>query len=183
MRMNHVDVAREERRLRPLVLAVLVIVVVGGAFDLYLDGFDSWLSLHVIVEAGLMAISASVGVLLWRVWRRTAVTLADAERSLAASEVDRHAWQGRAEQALHGLAQAISEQFDTWQLTPAEREVALLLLKGHGHKQIAFRTSRSESTVRQHAVAVYGKSGQGGRAELAAFFLEGLMLPSGTPAP
>jgi DNA-binding NarL/FixJ family response regulator len=55
--------------------------------------------------------------------------------------------------------------------------VALLLLKGYGHKQVAARTDRSERTVRQHAVSVYSKSGQGGRAELAAFFLEGLMLP------
>ena len=44
-------------------------------------------------------------------------------------------------------------------------------------EEIAFATNRSERTVRQHAVAVYGKSGLGGRAELSAFFLEDLMLP------
>jgi len=64
-----------------------------------------------------------------------------------------------------------------WGLTPAEREVALLLLKGQSHKQIAYTTGRSERTVRQHAVAVYQKSGLSGRAELAAFFLEDLLLP------
>jgi hypothetical protein len=31
--------------------------------------------------------------------------------------------------------------------------------------------------VRQHAVSVYRKSGLSGRAELAAFFLEDLLLP------
>jgi len=36
---------------------------------------------------------------------------------------------------------------------------------------------RSERTVRQHAVAVYRKSGLAGRAELSAFFLEDLLLP------
>ncbi len=36
---------------------------------------------------------------------------------------------------------------------------------------------RSERTVRQHAIAVYSKSGLAGRAELAAFFLEDLLLP------
>jgi hypothetical protein len=40
----------------------------------------------------------------------------------------------------------------------------------------AARTSRSERTVRQHAVSIYQKSGLGGRAELAAFFLEGVRL-------
>jgi hypothetical protein len=33
------------------------------------------------------------------------------------------------------------------------------------------------TTVRQHAVAVYRKSGLAGRAELSAFFLEDLLLP------
>ena len=79
-----------------------------------------------------------------------------------------------------GLGRAIDRQFDAWGLTPAEREVALLVLKGHGHKQIAGLTGRSERTVRQHAVTVYGKAGLGGRAELAAFFLQDLMLPPGS---
>jgi DNA-binding NarL/FixJ family response regulator len=72
----------------------------------------------------------------------------------------------------------VDEQFGAWHLTPAEREVAMLLLKGHGHKQIAAATGRSERTVRQHAVAVYQKSGLQGRAELAAFFLEDLTVPA-----
>jgi len=51
------------------------------------------------------------------------------------------------------------------------------VLKGHGHKEIAARTGRSERTVRQHAGAAYEKAGLGGRAELAAYFLEGVALP------
>ena len=52
-----------------------------------------------------------------------------------------------------------------------------MLLKGYEHKQMAARTGRSERTVRQHAGAVYEKAGIGGRAELAAYFLNDLMLP------
>lgn len=174
--------AADERQLRLMVLAVLALVVVGSAFDIYMDGPDEWASLHVVLELLLMVVSATVGLVLWRQWRRTADALAVSERSRTAIEADRSAWQARAEQSLQGLGQAIDAQFDTWQLTPAEREVALALLQGLGHKQIAFRTGRSESTVRQHAVAVYGKSGQAGRAELAAFFLGGLMLPNGVVA-
>ncbi|MCP4037721.1 MAG: LuxR family transcriptional regulator, partial [bacterium] len=72
----------------------------------------------------------------------------------------------------------IDAQFDRWSLTPTERQVALLLLKGLGHKEVAATLDRSERTVRQHAIAVYRKSGLGGRAELAAFFLEDLLLPA-----
>lgn len=66
-----------------------------------------------------------------------------------------------------------AEQFRAWRLTPAEREVALLLLKGRSHKEIAAATGRSERTVRQHAIAAYQKAGLGGRAELAAFLAGG----------
>jgi DNA-binding NarL/FixJ family response regulator len=48
------------------------------------------------------------------------------------------------------------------------------LLQGRSHKEIAATSGRSERTVRQHAAAAYEKAGLGGRAELAAFFLEGL---------
>lgn len=171
------DDTSEDRSLRALVFAVLALVVVGGAFDLYLDAPESWLSAHVLVEVALMLVSATVGVVLWRAWRQTAAQLVVTRRSLDAIEADSAAWRRRAEQALHGLGQAINHQFDEWDLTPSEREVALLLLKGYGHKQVAALTNRGERTVRQHAVSVYSKSGQGGRAELAAFFLEGLMLP------
>jgi DNA-binding NarL/FixJ family response regulator len=71
----------------------------------------------------------------------------------------------------------VDAQFRAWQLTPAEREVALLLLKGYSHKHVASATGRSERTARQHATAVYQKAGLGSRAELAAYFLEDLLLP------
>ena len=40
----------------------------------------------------------------------------------------------------------------------------------------------SERTVRQQALAVYRKAGLAGRAELAAFFLEDILLPREAPA-
>jgi len=66
-------------------------------------------------------------------------------------------------------------------LTPAERETALMLLKGFSLKRIAALSGRSERTVRQHAVAVYEKAGLAGRAELSGFFLGDLLLPDPQP--
>ena len=97
--------------------------------------------------------------------------------SLERQSEERERWRASAQHALEGLGRAIDAQFAEWRLTPTEREVALLLLKGYGHKQIAVLTGRSERTVRQHAGVVYQKSGLGGRAELSAFFLRDLMLP------
>jgi DNA-binding CsgD family transcriptional regulator len=170
-----------------LVPVVLLVVAIGGAVDLALDRPSRWVSLHVLVELTLMTLSLAFSITLWRAWIRTTRQLHHTERTLAASTAERDAWRKSAESALAGFSSAVERQFVRWNLTPAEREVALLLLKGYGHKQVAAKTGRSERTVRQHAVAVYEKSGLGGRAELAAFFLEGVMLPgeatskTGTP--
>ena len=168
---------------RVLLVAVLVATIVGGGVDLYLDAPDTWGSPHVIYELTLVAAALVTTALLWRGWWRSRQTLVDTRRTLAQQAEERDAWRASAMSALAGLARAIDERFAAWALTPAEREVALLLLKGRSHKQIAFETGRSERTVRQHAVAVYQKSGLAGRAELAAFFLEDLMLPPRQYAP
>lgn len=165
-------------------IAILAMVAVGGVTDLVLDNPESWRSLHVLFELLLILFSlASIGVLSLQ-WRHTRLELAGTRRALAATKrslderrAERDAWRRSAEGALAGLGQAIDRQFEAWGLTPTEREIALLLLKGYGHKQIAGMTGRGERTVRQHAVSVYQKGGIGGRAELAAFFLQDLMLP------
>jgi len=114
---------------------------------------------------------------LWRGWWTSTRSVGELSRSLAERERERNAWRRSAEQALEGLGRAIDTQFDAWGLTPSEREVALMLLKGHSHKAIARHTDRSPQTVRQHATEVYRKAGLAGRAELSGFFLEDLMLP------
>ena len=61
---------------------------------------------------------------------------------------------------------------------PSRQRWSPARLKGFSHKRIGKLTDRSERTARQHAVAVYRKSGCAGRSELAAFFLEGVLLPA-----
>jgi DNA-binding CsgD family transcriptional regulator len=174
------------RRLPRIVYWLVAMVAVGGTVDLVLDRPTSLFTPHVLFELTLILASLASLVQLALEWRRTSAQLAGSERSLAAARrslderrAERDAWRRSAEGALAGLGQAIEQQFDAWGLTPTEAEVALFLLKGLGHKQIAGTTGRSERTVRQHAVVVYHKAGVGGRAELAAFFLQDLMLPRG----
>ena len=169
----------------PMVLAVfLLLIVLGGTIDLILDRPRTFLSWHVAFEVAMVFASLGFAVVLFTGWRRTAGELGEAQASLvAAGEVlaqrlaERDHWRRNAEEALAGLSRAIDQQFDAWHLSPAERAVALLVLQGVGHKQAAARLGRSERTVRQHAVEVYRKAGLQGRAELAAFFLQDLILP------
>lgn len=175
MPLDHEPESQEQ--LRVVLVVALVSIIVGGTVDLVMDDPQDWLSFHVIFETTMIVGALLMATTLWLGWARTARSVEDLRRSLAARQEERDAWRSSAEHALEGMGRAIDAQFGTWQLTPAERDIALMLLKGYSHKLIAKETDRSPQTVRQHAAAVYRKAGLGGRAELSAFFLEDLMLP------
>ena len=172
----------DDRRLRRTLIFILLAIAIGAAIDLVLDRPTTIWSLHVGVELGLHLFSLGAAIYLWLGWRRTGDHLERTRRELESRAAERDAWRGRAEKRLRGVGEQIDRQLLDWALTPAERETALLLLKGYGHKDIATLQGKSERTVRQHSIAVYRKSGLSGRAELSAFFLEDLLLPTGPAA-
>lgn len=172
----------ESRRLRLILGIALLSIVVGGTADLVMDRPETWLSFHVMFETLMIAGALVMATSLWLGWWHAERSVEELRRRLEARKEERDAWRARAREALEGLAEVIDDQFRDWELTPAEREVALLLLKGYSHKQVAHATDRSERTARQHASSVYRKAGLSGRAELAAYFLEDLMLPAETSA-
>ena len=170
-------------RMKVLLVLALASIIVGGTIDLALDQPQRWLSFHVVFETLMITGALLMATTLWLGWWRSARSVDDLRRSLEARGAERDAWRRSAEEALEGLGRAIDDQFTAWELTPAEREVALLLLKGYSHKAIGRETRRSDQTVRQHAAAVYRKASLSGRAELAAYFLDDLMLPAGRRGP
>ncbi len=136
------------------------------------------LRVHAAIELTLMAIAVVAGVIQW--WRFLALRRRERLliRDLARARAEAERWKRDASDVLRGLGAAIDAQFERWRLSSAEREVALLLLKGLAHKEIADVRGTSEKTVRQQALSAYRKAGLTGRAELSAFFLEDLLLPS-----
>lgn len=165
-------------RLRWVLAIALASIILGGTADLMMDKPVTWLSFHVVFETLMIAAALVLATTLWLGWWRSAHSVVQLRASLTAQQDERDAWKASAEAALDGMGRAIAAQFRTWLLTPAESEVALMLLKGYSHKEIAALTDRSERTVRQHAGVVYEKAGMAGRAELAAFFLQGVKLPA-----
>ena len=160
-----------------LILAILfLLVVAGGVVDLILDQPRSLWSGHVLFEVGMIVLSLGAATFLGTGWYRTLSLARELQSAVHWHQEERDAWKDRAGHLLAGLGEAMTNQFEAWRLTPTEQETALMLLKGFSHKRIARLTSRSERTVRQHAVSVYRKSGLAGRAELAGFFLGDLFL-------
>lgn len=162
----------------PLVIAGLLLAIAAfGILDLVLDAPGSWLGFHVMMEGLFVSLCLGSAAYLGLQWFRSEGSRLQAEKALIQKRVERDEWRARAETFLKGLGEAIDAQMELWGLTPAEKETALLVLKGYTHKEIAGLCGRSDRTVRQHAVSVYRKSGLSGRAELSAFFLEDLLLP------
>ena len=98
-------------------------------------------------------------------------------RDLEIARSEGKAWRESAQNYVAGLGAEIEKQFEKWQLTPAEGEVGLLMLKGFSHREVAGLRGTTEATVRHQAQAIYQKSGLPGRGAFSAFFLEDL-LPS-----
>ncbi len=81
----------------------------------------------------------------------------------------------------------LARHFADWGLTPAERDVALLAIKGLSLQEIARLRNTSEGTVRAQTAAIYRKAGVSGRPQLLALFIEDMMredapLPDAGPA-
>jgi DNA-binding CsgD family transcriptional regulator len=167
--------------LRTRIFAVLA-VIAGVALYLLLElreephmsATDMAFELVDIVPSVLTSVGV---VLLFQVSRRQQEEHRDLIRDLEVARAQGQRWRTEARTFLNGLGEAIELQFSRWNFTEAEREVALLLLKGLSLKEIATVRATSERTVRVQTRALYAKSGLSGRAALSAFFLEDLLAP------
>ncbi len=143
---------------------------------------------HVMLEAAIMVVALLGSLWFWRELLRERRASREARAQLETARQESQRWRKQADcfraearEALDGLGSAIEVQFGRWKLTPAERDVALLLLKGLALKEVAAVRGVSDRTVRQQALGIYRKGDLAGRAELSAFFLEDLLAPRDDP--
>ena len=69
----------------------------------------------------------------------------------------------------------LEERFAGWQLTPAERDVALFAIKGMSTQEIAELRNVSEGTIKAQTNAIYRKASVTGRTQLLSLFIDDLM--------
>ena len=132
-----------------------------------------------VLASVILALTAFAVVIMFRqriAWSRREAVLS---QQIHIEKENAELKTAEAAELLRGLSDQIDRQFDRWDLTVAEHEVALLLLKGLRHKEIAAIRGTSERTVRQQAITIYKKAGIEGRTDLAAFFLEDLLAARG----
>ncbi|MEM0949992.1 MAG: LuxR C-terminal-related transcriptional regulator [Pseudomonadota bacterium] len=120
----------------------------------------SWF-FHELVETGA-ALGLIIGVIVSTLATRHALARSrKAETALRA--------------ASGAFMEVLEERFETWGLTPAERDVALFAIKGMSTQEIADLRNTSEGTVKAQSNAIYRKAGVSGRPQLLSVFIDELM--------
>lgn len=158
------DVKRRARTLWCL-LAVQAGCTLFFLFDVIADsfgwgdqgiGFDDDLVESVVV-AGLIVGVALVAVELRALLKRH-------ERTEAQLKV-----------ASGAFFELLDQNFAEWSLTPSERDVALLAIKGLSLAEIADIRNTKQGTIKAQCNAIYQKAGVSGRPQLLSLFIEELM--------
>lgn len=166
---------------RTRVLAIFAVILGVGLYitlDLIDDPESSLLDIAINLLEVAPVVLTSVGiVLLFLITRRQRDEHLEVLHDLEIARMQGQRWRSEARSHLNGLGEAIETQFTRWNPTDAEREVALLLLKGLSSREVAAVRATSERTVREQARSIYSKAGLTGRAALSAFFLEDLLAP------
>ncbi len=155
-----------------VVIVILCVIMVLNLADVVTDislGVPRW---HIIEESLIVvAAGLTASYLVFEMRRRAhklermTMTLSQADQQIA------HITQ-EMRNARKQYSELIQQQFQAWELTVSEQQVALLLLKGLSFKEIAAVRDTREKTVRQQASTIYSKSGVDGRHAFAAWFLE-----------
>ncbi len=146
-----------------LSIGVLITAILFFAYDIISDlsiGSDSYS--HIIVE---IIVCLAITLVLFQEIKRVATL----NNSVQIEKEKTARLSGE-------LFNDMNKQFSDWKLSPTEHDVALLLIKGLSMKEIAEVRQVKEKTVRQQATQIYAKSGCAGRHELAAHFIEDLIL-------
>ena len=173
-----------QKRAAMAVAGLFFAVALLAGIDVFTDFGEGTTAGHVVVEASVV-LAGLAGFVVAARWVTGLQRREEAARSeaaelgsrLAAVQAEATRWRTEAKDLLQGLGAAIERQLVRWGLTAAEKEVALLLLKGLSHKKVAELRSVGDATVRQQSRGIYKKAGVEGRHDLAAFFLEGLLVP------
>ena len=158
-----------------VISGVLMLIILFKLFDLYID-FSHQVELYHIIQEFILII-LSLGMFIY-------LTLDIRQRSKQAQllseqlKVSRDKFQDLSQQVIaskKSFFEAIDKQFDIWEFTKTEKEVALLLVKGLSNYEIAEVRSKSPKTVSHQASSIYKKANVNGRHELAALFFEELI--------
>ncbi|RMH41098.1 MAG: LuxR family transcriptional regulator [Alphaproteobacteria bacterium] len=152
----------------PLIGAVILLQAFAAVFflnDVFWDVYLGPLGFHIDGHAAVEIMAAVV----------LAVAIVLEVRLLQALRAEGRRMARDLEIARGQLAKVIEGEFSRWRLSPAEREVAWLAIKGFPIAEIARIRGAREGTVKAQLNSLYRKAGVSGRTELVSGLVEGLL--------
>ncbi len=159
-----------------VIAVILAIIMVLNFFDVLTDislGVPAW---HIFEESLIVLASAFGTVFLLLEIRGRTKHIAHLKQALAASDNKLLNISEEMQTARTKYSEVIYQQFNDWQLTKSEQEVAMLLLKGLSFREISGVRDTQEKTVRQQASKIYSKANVEGRHEFSAWFLDDFLV-------
>lgn len=159
----------------------------GQAFIVGVLLLQAFGALFFIYEIGISLFGISVSPINWQLYEfiEIGATLGLLLGAVLAGFALRQARRRtqKAEEALRlasgAFTEVLEERFQVWELTPAERDVALFSIKGMSTSEIAALRNTSEGTVKAQTNAIYRKAGVSGRPQLLSLFIDDLMNAGG----
>ncbi len=155
-----------------LIILLLITIMSLNLFDIYIDSVMGVPSFHLIIEGLLVIASAAAATSLILKLNRQHRALLTTKQQLHDANTKMSQVSAEMDAARHKYSEVIQQQFDLWQLTTSEQEIALLMLKGLNFKEISVVRETKEKTVRQQASHIYAKAHVDGRHEFSAWFFE-----------
>ena len=159
---------------RLILVGLFSIIVISISVDIYGDIQEDLPVKHFVHELGLLSLSLVAAIYQMLLIFRRDKAISQFTSRINDLESEKAAFKQQFSKVKDDFTQVLDQQFLSWGLSPVEKDIALLLIKGMGMKEISQTRNTSEGTVRQQAATIYRKSGLIGRKELAAFFLDEL---------
>lgn len=130
----------------------------------------------LIAWVEILIVSASLGFIFYitRLLYQNVTQQEKMAKTLHQVKQQLHSSNQRLQQGKEAFRKTIDWQLNEWQFTQAQKEIAILLLRGLTVKEIADQRHVQEKTIRNHLSAIYDKSGLPGRHVFCSWFLEGL---------
>ncbi|MCA0044193.1 helix-turn-helix transcriptional regulator [Celeribacter litoreus] len=156
--------------MRRISLAILFLVQAGSAIFFVSGIILSVLGVYVPPInwefREIMEIAAAFSLVLGMIFGAQALLQAQREAG------DAH---DRLKRISSEFSDLLVERFEAWGLTAAERDVAILTIKGLSVAEIAAARGVSSGTVKAQSNAIYRKASVSGRGGLLSLFLDDLM--------
>ncbi len=150
----------------------MIFVMVSNIIDFVMDIANTAPWWHIVEEFVVISLAISLIVYLVLELKQKKRDLIELASELKTTEYSLNQSTAFIHNARREYSQVIHQQFDEWQLSESQQQIALLLLKGLSFNEIAAIRATKEKTVRQQASEIYKKAGVAGRHAFSAWFFE-----------